>query len=332
MPRDNNMEKNERPVSSTAEPPVRFWTRRHSWLALLGVFAVAVAGAMAITFGTSTQDTRLLTSDNDKSPLFGASASSPALLAQATSEFGRMPVIRVYYPSLPGANAWTTGSPGLNKSAVIVSFNSPPTAVLAGSDNAAISHFFETAPAGHPIYYSYLPEPENEIDAGHFTLAGFKSAWIHVVSLADEAHNPDLHSTLILTNWDLSPQSGRNWKSYLPGKKIISTLGWDAYPAGTVHNNKPKLTLPSIFMGPEVAASKSVRLPFGFAEFGLGRENGRPEWLKEVADYLSKEGALFGSYFQSSGWPTIKLTDAASIQAWRSIVAKSRSTSSPSAG
>lgn len=282
------------------------------------------AGAMAIAFGTSTQDTRVLTSANDAGPLFGASASDPALLAQATSEFGHMPIVRVYYPRLPVANAWTTGAPGLSRSAVIVSFNAAPTAVLSGSDNAAISHFFETAPTGHPIYYSYLPEPENEIDAGHFTLAGFKSAWIHVVSLADEAHNPDLRSTLVLTNWDLSRQSGRNWKSYLPGKNIISTLGWDAYPAGTVHKKNPQLTPPSAFMGPEVAASKSVGLPFGFAEFGLGRSNGRPDWLKEVADYLSKNDALFGSYFQSPAWPTIKLTDVASIQAWRNIVAKSR--------
>jgi hypothetical protein len=234
-----------------------------------------------------------------------------------------MPVIRVYYPGVPSANAWTTGAPGVNRSAVIVSFNAPPKAVLAGSDNSALSHFFDTAPTGHPIYYSYLPEPENAIDAGQFTLAGFKSAWARVVSLADAAHNPDLHSTLVLTNWDLAPQSGRNWKSYLPGGGVISTLGWDAYPAGTVHNDNPQLTPPSAFMGPEVAASKSVGLPFGFAEFGLGRANGRPGWLNEVANYLVNSGALFGTYFNSTAWPTIELTDAASIATWRSVVARS---------
>jgi hypothetical protein len=234
-----------------------------------------------------------------------------------------MPIIRVYYPGMPSADAWTTGAPGLNRSAVIVSFNAQPNAILSGADDSALSHFFDTTPTGHPIYYSYSPEPENDIAAGQFTLVGFRAAWAHVVSIADAAHNPDLRSTLILTNWDLSPQSGRNWKAYLPSGGVISTLGWDAYPAGTVHNFNPQLTPPSEFMDPEIAASKSVGLPFGFAEFGLGRVNGRPRWLTEVGNYLAKSGALFGTYFNSAGWPTIELSDAASIAAWRSVVARS---------
>jgi hypothetical protein len=321
MPRSNHMENHERPVRLGARPPSRARARRYAWVAAMGVFVLL--GALAITFGTSRQGTRTLTSDNAIGPLFGASASDPGLLARATSEFGRMPIIRVYYPGLPSANAWTTGASGMNKSAVVVSFNALPKAILAGSDDSALSHFFNTAPTGHPIYYSYNPEPENAIDAGKFTLAGFKSAWAHVVSLADAAHNPNLRSTLVLTNWDLSPQSGRNWKAYLPDGGVISILGWDAYPAGTVHNINPQLTPPSVFMGPEVAASKSVGLPFGFAEFGLGRANGRPAWLNEVANYLANSGALFGTYFESTAWPTIELTDAASIATWRSIVARS---------
>jgi hypothetical protein len=294
--------------------------KRYVWFA--GMAAFALLAALVITFGASRQGARMA-SDSSAGPLFGASASDPGLLAKATSEFGHMPIIRVYYPGLPSATAWTTGAPGVNRSAVIVSFNALPNAILSGADDAALAHFFDTAPTGHPIYYSYFPEPENDIAAGQFTAAGFRSAWVHVVSLADAAHNPDLRSTLVLTNWDLSPQSGRNWKAYLPSGGVISTLGWDAYPAGTVHNKNPQLTPPSEFMGPEVAASKSVGLPFGFAEFGLGRANGRPEWLTEVANYLASTGALFGSYFNSTAWPTIELSDAASIATWRSIVARS---------
>jgi hypothetical protein len=321
MPRGSHTTNPERPVRLGARPPSRARARRYAWVAVMGVFVLL--GALAIAFGTSRPSTRTLTSDNGVGPLFGASASDPALLARATSEFGHLPIIRVYYPGLPIAKAWTAGAPGVNRSAVIVSFNAPPNAILSGADNAALSHFFNTAPTGHPIYYSYWPEPENAIDAGQFTLAGFKSAWAHVVSLAGAAHNPDLHSTLVLTNWDLARQSGRNWKSYLPGGGVISTLGWDAYPAGTVHNDNPQLTPPSVFMGPEVAASKSVGLPFGFAEFGLGRVNGRPGWLNQVANYLANSGALFGAYFNSTAWPTIELTDAASIATWRSVVARS---------
>ena len=323
MPSGGHTESHDRSVRPGARSPRRFGARRYAWLAAVGV--IVAAGVAAITLGITRQGSSPLASSNSALPLFGASASDPAMLAQATKDFGHMPIIRVYYIGLPSTNAWTTGAAGANRSAVIVSFNASPREVLAGTDDSVLSHFFDTAPTGHTIYYSYLPEPENDIDAGQFTLADFKSAWAHVVSLANAAHNPDLHSTLILTNWDLDPQSGRNWKSYLPGGAVISTLGWDAYPAGTVHNHNPQLTPPSVFMGPEVAAAKSVGLPFGFAEFGLGRADGRPEWLNEVATYLSKSGALFGTYFNSAAWPTIKLTDAASISTWRSVVEKSDS-------
>ena len=37
-------------------------------------------------------------------PLIGSSASSTSL-AQETSQFGTLPIVRVFYPALPGANA-----------------------------------------------------------------------------------------------------------------------------------------------------------------------------------------------------------------------------------
>lgn len=61
-----------------------------------------------------------------------------------------MAIVRVYYPGLPSPNAWTTGLAAANKSAVIVSFNAQPTTILSGQDDAALSHFFDTAPAGNP--------------------------------------------------------------------------------------------------------------------------------------------------------------------------------------
>jgi hypothetical protein len=107
---------------------------------------------------------------------------------------------------------------------------------------------FDTAPTGHPIYYVYYHEPEDNIAADQFKAADYKAAWAHVVKLADAAHNPWLHSTLVLMNWDLEHGSGRNWKDYLPGGGIISTLGWDAYPVGSAVNNNPQ-PMPPQFMG-----------------------------------------------------------------------------------
>ena len=266
-------------------------------------------------------------------PLIGASVQNSGNLTLETSEFGHMPVVRVYYPGLPGADAWTSGLAAANKSAVVVSFKALPQTILSGADDTVLSHFFNNAPKGLPIYYSYYHEPEDNIAAGQFTLADYKAAWARVVAIANAARNPDLHSTLILMEWDLQANSGRDWKSYLPGGGIISTLGWDAYPAGSVGDKDPKLTPPADFMGPAIAASKSVGLPFGFAEFGLATPVGRPGWLTEVGNYLMSSGAVFGTLFNTStAVPSMHLTDDASIAAWRTFVAASANGMAPPAG
>jgi hypothetical protein len=264
-----------------------------------------------------------LTADSSAATLLGVNASSPGQLASATSEFGHMPIIRVYYNGMPDPDAWTTGVQAINHSAVVLSFRVPPATILSGADDAALSHFFDTAPTGHPIYYTYYHEPEPFISSGQFSLAEYKAAWTHIVAIANAAHNPYLKSTLILMAWDLDPASGINWKDFLPAGNVISTLGWDAYPAGTVHDLNPQPTNPADFMGPEVAASRSVGLPFGFAEFALGTQADRPAWLAEVASYLRSSGALFGTLFNSTGFPWMELNDAPSIQAWRDAVALS---------
>jgi hypothetical protein len=293
---------------------------RRVWLVtLLAVFAL---GAGTLAFIGTRQTVQFAASDTQV-PLFGSSAQANDL-AQETSDFGHMPIVRVYYPGLPSSNAWTTGMPAANKSAVIVSFKALPTTILSGQDDAVLSHFFDTAPTGNPIYYSFYHEPEDNIAAGQFTLSDYKAAWAHVVSLADAADNPYLHSTLILQGYDLVPASHRNWKDYLPGGGIISTLGWDAYPVGSAVNRDPKPTPPAQFLGPEIAASKSVGLPFGFAEFGLSTATGRPAWLTQVGNYLMQSGALFATLFNGCAqYPTLKLTDAPSIAVWKSFVAKS---------
>lgn len=268
----------------------------------------------AFTFYDGRNLTASLSSDNV--PLLGSSVANAAQLAQNTSEFGHMPIVRIFYPELPGANAWTSGLPALNKSAVIVSFNALPSAILSGADDATLSHFFDTAPTGHPIYYSYFHEPEDNIARGEFTVAAYKAAWAHVVALADEAHNPDLHSTLILMAFDLRQASHRDWKSYLPAGGIISTIGWDAYPdLGRVAEP------PSEFLAPAVAAAKSAGLPFGFAEFGMSTSVGRTAWLSEVGSYLMSSGALFGTLFDAAAvHPSMQVTEPASISTWRRFV------------
>jgi hypothetical protein len=310
--------------SGHARPRSRSRIKAVVGLWIVAVLAAVAAGAFAFHFVIAGQAGRLA-ADTTHAPLLGASVSA-ADIAQETSEFGHMGIVRVYYPGLPSSNAWTTGLAAANKSAVIVSFKALPTAILSGQDDAALSQFFDTAPTGNPIYWSYYHEPEGNIADGEFTLADYKAAWAHVAALARAAQNSDLHSTLILGGYDFSPSSHRSWKDYLPGGGIISTLGWDAYPPGSAKNENPVAAPPASFMAQEIAAAKSVGLPYGFAEFGLSTPAGRPAWLTEVGNYLLHSGAVFASLFNGNAqYPTLRLTDAASVTVWKSFVAKSGS-------
>jgi hypothetical protein len=255
-------------------------------------------------------------------PLFGATISSTADLATKTSQFGHLPIVRVYYPGLPSPNAWTsTGEAGANQSAIIVSFKAQPLDILSGSDDAALSQFFDDAPTGHAIYYSYYHEPEDNIAAGQFTLPDYLAAWAHVVTLADAAKNPELHSILILMAWDLDPASGRNWENYLPSGGIITTLGWDAYPPGGTGTPAP-----ASFMQAAVTASQGAGLPFGFAEFGTTTVTGRGVWLTSVGTYIRTTGALFASLYDDSyagglgGGGTFYVSDPDSLHAWKVVI------------
>jgi hypothetical protein len=326
-----------RPGSSAPEQPARRRPGAHGkiygLLAGLVVIAIAVTAAALHSFGDAASNVSLTgancgaasgTSTDAADTLLGVSATTSSQLKTVTAEFGQLPIIRVYYLGMPDPDAWTSGTPARNHSAVVVSFRSPPAKVLSGADDAALAHFFDAAPTGHPIYYSYYHEPEPLIEAGDFTLPQYKAAWTHIVALADQAHNPYLKSILILMAWDLTPAAGVNWKDYLPAGHVISTLSWDAYPAGSVHDRNPQPTPPAAFMGPAEAASRSVGLPFGFAEFALATQANRPQWLAEVANYLRRTGALFGTLFDSEHAPWLVVRDSASIQAWRTEVAGSR--------
>ncbi len=315
-------------ASASARKRKRSKAGRGTWVAVLGSATALMAAALTFTGGG--KQFIEFAANNNNAPLLGSSVASMANLKSETAQFGHLGIVRTYYTGLPAANAWTTGLPAANHSAVIVSFKANPSEILSGAADATLSHFFNTAPTGHPIYYVYYHEPEDNIAAGQFTAAAYKAAWARVVKLADAAHNPWLHSTLALMNWDLEKGSGRNWRDYLPGGGIISTLAWDAYPVGSAVNRNPQPTPPADFMGPCIAASKSVGLPYGFAEFGLSTTTGRPAWMKQVGNYLMSSGALFGSLWNGDAeFPTLKLTDPASIAVWRSFVARSGTGGNP---
>ena len=110
---------------------------RHSRAKATGIVAIMLAAALALLLvgvlvAAHVRHHSALEGSNVTVPLIGSSVSNQANLDQETSEFGHMPIVRVYYPGLPGANAWTTGMAAANNSAVVVSFKALPQTILSG--------------------------------------------------------------------------------------------------------------------------------------------------------------------------------------------------------
>ena len=102
-------------------------------------------------------------------------------------------------------------------------------------------------------------EPENDIQDGTFTAADYKAAFVHLDKLADTADNPRLKSTVILQSYSTRPESGRNWRNYMPNPGHVDVLAWDVYnrPSPEAGYQVP----PDLLDGP-IQASRSIGKPF----------------------------------------------------------------------
>jgi hypothetical protein len=259
------------------------------------------------------------------STLYGASVYQDGLswsqaLSRSNDWYGGMDVVRVYYTGLP--DAWP-GRAGAVNGPISVSFKDTPSRVLSGQDDAFFTNWFATAPRDRQIWWTYWHEPEDDIEAGKFTAADYRAAWVHLKELADKAANPKLHSTLILMCWSLNPLSHRNFDDYFPGKGTIDVLGWDCYNRSA---GKGTYTAPSDVFGPLVAKSNALGLPFAIGEFGsvLATNDasgaGRAQWLADCAQYFTSHGAVFVTYFDSVIGADYRLLDTPSRSMWRQVV------------
>jgi hypothetical protein len=247
------------------------------------------------------------------------SESYQQALKRIDGYYNGLELVRIFYPGKPAA--WP-GKLNVAKRPVVVSFKFPPKEITAGKHDSYLRNWFATAPRDQDVYWTYFHEPEQEVENGYMTSASYKAAWKRLRSLADEAKNDRLSATLILMGWTLSPNSGRNWRDYYPGRDVVQVLGWDIYNPPT-QVSKGQYQNPAELYKRVVETSRAEELPFGIGETGSylakgDKGAGRATWLRKVAAHLSDEGALFVAYFDLK-WPSgdFRLRDQASINAWR---------------
>ena len=237
----------------------------------------------------------------------------------ADRRYGNMQVIRYFDPGLP--NSWRKIRSDVGKNRVVISFRASPQAINSGRHDRLMRAWFARVPENRVTWWSYNPEPEDEIESGKYTALQYRRAWHRLDGLADQAHNPVLKSTLALMCYTLAPSSGRSWRSYYAGS-AVNVLSWDCYNWG--HKR-------GIYAAPRTSFDKVVRLsrrigkPWAIAETGsvlVGSDRGsrRAEWLRKVGQYADRHNARFATYFDVKSGPDYRLRDRPSQRAWRRVV------------
>jgi len=255
---------------------------------------------------------------------FGASVDEVSndwvkALHNADERYTRLDAVRVYDPDLPAS--WE-GRLGAVKRPLVHSFSLRPTAVLAGIYDRDLRRWFRQAPTRWPLWWTYIHEPEDNIEHGAFNATKYRAAWQHIHDIEKSVDNANLRPTLILMCWTLSPSSKRKFSDYYPGG-FIQVLGWDCYNTST----KPtKYKDPADIFGRAAAKSKALGKSFAIAEFGsrlLPGDDGsrRARWLADIARYAGTNSAAYVTYWDAvipAG--NFKLRDMPSVRSWRSIV------------
>lgn len=259
---------------------------------------------------------------------FGANAwtvgkNLPAALEEIDNAFGPVPIVRHFSPGMPFT--WDSAqAEHLRGRDLVVSFKVHPTEITSGRHDAFFRNWFATAPADQTIYWSYFHEPENNINGGEYTAAQYRAAWAHLGEIFDDACRPNMHSTLILTEWTMNPGSGRDYRTYDAGPEAVDMIAFDPYN-GVWDPERDYYITPEALMDHIVEKMDRDGRPWGIAEIGsrisVGDDGrGRAEWLRDIADYATEHDATFVTYFHAIGNGDWRLNDARSRAAWRGVV------------
>lgn len=236
----------------------------------------------------------------------------------ADQRYGGVEAIRYFDPNLP--NPWTKIKSDVGNHPVIHSFRASPQAINAGRHDAQLRAWFASAPTDQVNWWSYNPEPEDEIENGQYTGAQYRAAWTRLDRLAGSG-NPKLQSTLALMCYTLNPSAKRNWRDYYVGS-AVDVMSWDCYNWG---HKKGIYAEPGTSYDKVVQLTRSLGKPWAIAETGsvlVGSDTGagRAAWLKKLGKYADDNNARFVTYFDIKTKFEYRLRDRASQAAWAAVV------------
>ena len=232
-------------------------------------------------------------------------------------------VIRRFYSGSPAP--WTTINSQSRGLPVFVSFKMTPQSVIAGQHDNTLLTWFRAAPTGRTTWWSYMPEPEDDIEQGQYTAAQFRAAYARIAGLEHRVSNTWLVSTLTLmayTAGSCGKGSTRDIMDYWPGSANVDQIAFDCSNRGVTVG---EYTEPSTMLAGARAAAARLGKPWGLGEIEsqlLRGDDGtrRAAWLMGVARYVANNNGRFACYFDEHRAVDFRLTDPKSKAAWRSIV------------
>lgn len=215
------------------------------------------------------------------------------------------------------------------------SFKYLPSEVLAGQHDAEIKSFFQGIQDGHPVYWTYWHEPDDEIFKTHtFTATDYRNAWAHIRAIADgvKATRPNLKifATLIIMEYSMTanvapsrPLTGSN--GMYPGDNVIDVFGVDAYNGAA---DKGQVVDVATQFKPVIDFAQQHGKPWAIGEIGscpvAGNPNGRATYLSNALSYWKSRQytPVFVTYFNVD-WPVCDYrmeNDPAASKVWKTAM------------
>ena len=231
------------------------------------------------------------------------------------------------------------------------SFQLPPAQVAAGTQDAVLRTFITSTPKN--IVLTNYHEPEQEIEAGHFTFADFRRANVRLNALVDAQNALDggtRRVSVILMISTFTGFKGRNAENYWPTAAkgdggTVDLISADVYNAphatGTAgvpigYTDGVNWKTVARLMSPAVTFARAHSTPWAVSELGFLEDVHSPgrkaQALRDAVAYAKANGALWISVWDSRGgradWqlrygnppvPSTLLTSGAA-QAWKALV------------
>ncbi len=239
------------------------------------------------------------------SVIYGVNAGNGAndSFTKRITEFGRVPIARVYYPESQnglGANGlFNTAKEGGAESIAQVSFKTLPVNILNGSWDAKLTTYVQSIPAGFQVMLTYWHEPNAELNSGLFTAADYVNAWVYISNLMVSLGVVASGRVICAPNYTSpSTQSGVAWsRTWIPDVTLMhvgTRLTWDAYgnPYGGTGLDSAYPPVAQVIDPALVENAATGYTNWGITEFNTPQRNHDPsataqtQWIQDYIDYL----------------------------------------------